>query len=64
MANSMQIRPANLQDATRVLSLLDELENTVSDPLVFDSIFKEYLADPDVLFYVAENASAGICAFI
>jgi ribosomal protein S18 acetylase RimI-like enzyme len=64
MASSMHIRPANLQDAPRVLSLLDELENTVSDPLIFDSIFKEYLADPDAFLYVAEDASAGISAFI
>jgi PhnO protein len=64
MASSIHIRPANLQDAPRVLSLLDELENTVSDPLIFDAIFKEYLADPDTFLYVAEDASVGISAFI
>jgi PhnO protein len=64
MANSIHIRAANLQDAPRVKSLLDELEHIISDPLIFDSIFQEYLDDPDVLFYVAEDLSNGISAFI
>ena len=64
MANSIHIRAANLQDAPRVKSLLDELEKTISDPLIFDSIFQEYLDDLDVLMYVAADASEGVIGFV
>ena len=64
MAHSVHIRPANLQDAPRVKSLLDELENNVSDPLIFDSIFQEYLVDSDVIVYVAAHASTGVIGFV
>jgi len=64
MANSIHIRGANLQDAPRIKFLLDELERIVSDPLIFDSIFQEYLDDPDVITFVAADASAGVIGFV
>jgi PhnO protein len=64
MANSIHIRGANLQDAPRIKFLLDELERIVSDPLIFDSIFLEYLDDPDVITFVAADASAGVIGFV
>jgi hypothetical protein len=52
MTESIEIRVATLADAPFVKRLIDELENNVSDPLIFESIYQEYLAHPDTLMFV------------
>lgn len=64
MTELTEIRVATLADAPSVKCLIDELENTVSDPLIFESIYKEYCVNPDTLMFVLELESLGVKGFV
>ncbi|MHA8080070.1 GNAT family N-acetyltransferase [Aquirufa regiilacus] len=64
MTELTEIRVATLADAPSVKRLIDELENTVSDPLIFESIYTEYCVNPDTLMFVLELESLGIKGFV
>lgn len=64
MTELIEIRVATLADAPSVKRLIDELENVVSDPLIFESIYTEYFLNPDTLMYVLELGPLGIEGFV
>lgn len=64
MTKSIEIRVATLVDAPSVKRLIDELENNVSDPLIFEEIYTEYCLNPDTLMFVLELGQQGIKGFV
>lgn len=64
MTEVIEIREATLADASSIKCLIDELENTVSDPLIFESIYTEYVVNPDTLMFVLELGLLGIQGFV
>jgi PhnO protein len=64
MPETIKIRVATMEDAPLVKRLIDELENNVSDPLIFESIYKEYFLNSDTLMFVLELGSQGIKGFV
>jgi PhnO protein len=63
MSREIVIRSAAKQDAPLIKQLLDELENYISDPQIFEVIFENYLTQEDTLLYVAENSTGDVIAF-
>lgn len=64
MTESIEIRVATLADAPFVKRLIDELENNVSDPLIFESIYQEYLSNPDTLMFVLVQGQQEFIGFV
>jgi PhnO protein len=64
MTEWIEIREAKGDDASDVKRLIDELENNVSDPQIFESIYQEYVADPDMLMFVLEQGQQEIHGFV
>jgi len=64
MPETIKIRVATMEDAPFVKRLIDELENNVSDPLILESIYKEYFLNSDTLMFVLELGSQGIKGFV
>jgi (aminoalkyl)phosphonate N-acetyltransferase len=50
----LEIREVQPKDEEEVRLLLDELEQRVADPSIFQTIFKEYLHRTEAVFLVAE----------
>ncbi len=64
MTERIEIREANEEDTPEVKRLIDELENNVSDPQIFESIYMEYVAHPDTLMFVLEKGQQDILGFV
>lgn len=60
----VNIRKVSETDENAIRNLLDELENRISDPIVFKHIFQHYLIRENALFFVAENDQKEIIGFI
>ena len=58
------IRKVIETDENAIRTLLDELENRISDPTVFHRIFNHYLIRENALFFAAENDQKEIIGFI
>ena len=63
MAHQVVLRIVEKTDIIPVKLLIDELENTISDPVIFESIFQEYLAHANTFMYVVEHVVDGIIGF-
>lgn len=64
MSSINSIRKVSETDENAIRNLLDELENRISDPIVFKHIFQHYLIRENALFFVAENDQKEIIGFI
>jgi PhnO protein len=64
MTETIEIRVVTMEDAPYVKGLIDELENTISDTSIFESIYKEYFFNPDTLMFVLELGQLGIKGFV
>lgn len=60
----VNIRKVSETDENAIRNLLDELENRISDPIVFKHIFQHYLIRENALFFVAENDQKEVIGFI
>lgn len=63
MPQQVLLRTVEKMDLIQVKGLIDELENTISDSNIFDSIFQEYLLHENTLMFVVEHADEGIIGF-
>lgn len=64
MSSINSIRKVSETDENAIRNLLDELENRISDPIVFKHIFQHYLIRENALFFVAENDQKELIGFI
>jgi PhnO protein len=64
MTEWIEIREAKEEDAPDVKRLIDELENNVSDPQIFESIYREYLVHPGTLMFVLVQGQQEILGFV
>jgi PhnO protein len=64
MPQHILLRAVEKLDLIHVKGLIDELENYISDPHVFELIFQEYLLHENTLMYVIEHEVDGIIGFV
>jgi PhnO protein len=63
MPQHVLLRTVEKMDLIHVKGLIDELENTISDACIFESIFQEYLLHANTLMFVVEHTNEGIIGF-